>query len=358
MTTSVMNEEQLTLMKPDAGVMLNRDDNPQLGFDRSAIRREFTAANQLEQGQRYVEEGDATFITGDSDMPEAPTGIGEVFGNVNLVSVEGGRQKIPRYTHGVTVEIEDGEVVEGRDALMSKRDGVLEMFDVAADLAFLQGMSDEAGNAVFAGVFEWLQTNMPSENIIDANDYDLSAGDLGGVPANIITQVAYKEVDNLYMTEMWDIAAAKPTVWGDWNSYSTHDGAVVQSQWDLVSTTENEAGVGVGRRVTVPPQIGLPSDPNSDEDLVFDIDMPSLENSDAGGGADDVMFLIPNHGGDFYECYEEGSPDHRVVDKEGFRERHEYKWRGGVVYGQNNHKFTTDIARDAVKIENVSTLFP
>ena len=353
MVTSVMNEEQLSVVKPDAGVMINRSENPQLGFDQSGLRREFTMVNQLEQGQRYVEEGSATFLSGESDMPEGPTGIGEVFGNVNLVSVDGGRQKIPRYTHGFTVDIEDGEVDAGAEALQNKRDGILEMFDVAADLAFLQGMDDEAGNVIFEGVFAWLQSNMPTENIIDASSYDLSAGDLNGVPANIVTQVAYKEVDNLYMTTTWDIAAAKPQVWGDWNSYGTFDGAMVQSQWDLVSASENDAGVGVQRRVTVPPQIGLPSNPTSDDELVFDITFPTAN----AGDDDDVMFLIPNHGGDFYELWEEGSPDHRVVEKEGFRERHEYKWRGGVVYGQNNHKFATDKARDAVKIENVSTLF-
>lgn len=353
MTTSVMNKEQLSVMKPDAGAMINRDDNPQLGFDRSAIRSEFTAVNQLEQGQRYVEEGDATFLSGESDVPEAPTGIGEVFGNVNLVSVEGGRQKIPRYTHGITFEIEDGEVQEGMRSLEQKRNGVLEMFDIAADLAFLQGMTDDAGNTLFQGVFHWLQDNMPDSNIIDADEYDLDSNDLQGVPANIITQVAYKQVDNLYMETTWDIAAAKPDVWGDWNSYGTFDGAMVQTQWDLVSADENGAGVGVQRRVTVPPKIGLPTDPDSDEDLVFDIEMPSADNGDD----DDVMFLIPNHGGDFYELWEQGAPDHRVIEKEGWVERHEYKWRGGVVYGQNNHKFNTDIARDAVKIENVSTLF-
>lgn len=360
MTTSVLHEDQLTLVKPDEGVMINRDTNPQLGFDRSAIRTEFAPVNELAAGQKYVEEGSGVFLDAETtDMPEAPTGIGEVFGNVGLVRVEGGRQQIPRYTHGFSVEIEDGEPQEGNQALMDKRDGIMEMFDVAADLAFLQGMTDDAGNAVFKGVFQWLQDNMPASNIIDANDYDLSAGDLGGVPANIVTEVAYGEIDNLYATNNWDIAAAKPRAFKHWNQYGTFDGAVVQSQWELLDASENTAGVGVQRRITVPPRIGLPSDPAQDEDLVFEIEMPALDNADAGQAnpKDDVMFLIPNHGGDFYELYERGEPDHRVVEKEGFRERHEYKWAAGVVYGQNGHKFNTDIARDAIKIENVSTLF-
>jgi hypothetical protein len=194
---------------------------------------------------------------------------------------------------------------------------------------------------------------MPSSNIINCNAYDPSSGDLQGVPANIITQVAYQEVDNLYVDTTWDIAAAFPKVWGYWNQYGTFDGAVVQSQWELVDAAQNDAGVGVQRRLTIPSQIGLPSDPSQDEDLVFDITLPTADNGDD----DDVMYLIPNHGGDFYELYERGEPDHRVVEQEGFRERHEYKWAAGVVYGQNNHKFTTDIARDVVKLEDVSDLF-
>lgn len=354
MTSSVLHEDQLTLVKPDAGVMINRDSNPQLGWDRGGLRREFAPVNELAAGQKYVEEGSAVFLDAEtSDMPEAPTGIGEVFGNVGLVRTEGGRQSIPRYTHGFSVDIEDGEPQVGDQALMQMRDGILEMFDVAADLAFLQGMNDDAGNAVFKGVFQWLQDNMPANNIINAGNYDLSAGDLGGVPANIIVDEAYGKVDNLYTTTSWDIAAAKPQVFKKWNQYGTFDGAVVQSQWELVSADQNSATVGVNRRITVPPTIGLPSDPAQDEDLVFNIDMPTANN----GSDDDVMFLIPNHGGDFYELYERGEPDHRVVEKEGFRERHEYKWAAGAVYGQNNHKFNTDIARDVVKIENCSTLF-
>lgn len=358
MTSSVLNEDQLTLVKPDAGVMINRDANPQLGYDRSALRTDFAPVNELAAGEKYVEEGAAVFLDAETtDQAAAPTSVGEVFGNIGLVRVQGGRQEIPRYTHGFTVEIEDGEPQVGDQALMNMRDGILEMFDIAADLAFLQGMTDDAGNTVFKGVFQWLQDNMPSSNIIDADSYDLSSGDLGGIPANIIVDEAYGKADNLYMTTNWDMAVAKPSVFKHWNQYGTFDGAVVQSQWELVSADENSEGVGVGRRVVVPPQIGLPTDPSQTEDLTFSIDMPTLVNSDAGGGADDVMFLIPNHGGDFYELYERGEPDHRVVEKEGFRERHEYKWAAGVVYGQNNHKFNTDIARDVVKIENVSTLF-
>lgn len=359
-TSSVLTEEQLTLMKPDEGVMINRAENPQLGYDRTAIRQEFAPVRALDAGQKYVEEGSATFLSGESDFPDAPTSTGEVYGNVDLVRVTGGRQEIPRYTEGFSVDVEDREV--DNSFIMDMRDGIIEMFDVAADYHFLQGLSREDGSTVFKGVFQWLQDNMPQDHVIDCSDYDPSAGDLQGVPANIILDVAYGEVDNLYMTNTWDLAAAKPKVWKFWNQVGTFDGAVVQSQWDVAQNDSDAEGVGVGRRMTVPPKIGLPSNPESSQNLTFDIGFPDRVNSGytspLDDGSDDVMFLIPQHDGDFYELYEQGSPDVRgPLEKEGWKERIEYKWRAGPVYGQNGHKFETDIARDVVKLENVSALF-
>lgn len=359
-TTSILTEEQRTLMKPDEGVMINRDDNPQLGFDRSALRQELAPVRQLGQGQKYVEEGTATFLSGESDLPGAPTAEGEVYGNVDLVRVTGGRQEIPRYTEGFSVDVEEQEVSDSH--IMDMRDGILELFDLAADYHFFQGMQREDGTDVFKGVFHWLQDNMPSDNIIDCSEYDPSSGDLNGIPANIILDVAYGEVGNHYMTETWDVAAAKPSVWKTWNQVGTFDGATIQSQWEVVSRGQDEAGVGVRRRMSIPPTIGMPVAPDENDSLQLDITMPSRENdgysSPLDDGDDDVMFLIPQHNGDFYELYEQGSPDVRgPINKEGWKQRFEYKWRAGPVYGQNGHKFSTDIARDVVKLENVSALF-
>jgi hypothetical protein len=241
------------------------------------------------------------------------------------------------------------------------------LFDVKADYAFLQGLNREDGSTVFKGVFQWLQDNMPSDNIINCADYDPSAGDLQGVPANIITEKAYEKVEGYYVETTWDIAVAKHPVWAPWNQYGTFDGAMVESQWELVNAADNDAGVGVMRRMLLPNKVGLPTAPAQSGSLTFDIDMPTRVNTSYSGPVgsrsnfeddDDVMFLIPDHGGDFYELYEQGSPDIRgPIEKEGWKERFEYKWRSGVVYGQNGHKRDTDIARDAIKLENVTALF-
>jgi hypothetical protein len=363
-TSSVLTQEQMSLVKPANGVMIERGEGNSNGFDREAIRTEFAPIRELANGTRYVEEGSATFLHTESDYPDAPTSVGESFGNVELVREVGGTQYIPRYTHGFTYDTEDGEVDDS--FLAEMRDGILQMFDVQADYAFLQGMDDEAGNSVFDGVFQFLEDNMPSSNFIDCSNYDPSAGDLAGVPANIVLQEAYQKVTGHYVETQWDIAVAKHPIWSEWNQVGTFDGAILQSQWEVMQATD-DAEVGVNRRLLLPNEIGLPTAPSQNGNLTFDIDYPARTNtgytSDIGTlsdfeEADDVMYLIPEHGGDFYELYEEGTPDTRgPLEKDGFRERFEYKWRGGVVQGQNMQKRDTNVALDTIKLENVTALF-
>lgn len=360
MTSSVLTEEQLTLVKPDEGVMIARDQDGIRGFDRDALRQEFAPVRSLDAGTEYVEEGQATFLSTDSDMPTGPAGIGESLGNVELVREVGGMQEIPKYVHGFSIDVEDREVDDS--FISSMRDGILRLFDLQADVAFFQGLDRADGTAVFDGVFEWLESEMPSGNIINCNDYDPSAGDLQGVPANIVTEIAYGEITGNYVDGTWDLAVAKHGVWSKWNQYGTYDGAMVQSQWDLVAADQNEADVGVQRRIRLPEDMGLPSAPSESGSLTFSLDFPSRTNtsytSPLDNADDDVMYLIPEHGGDFYELHEQGSPDVRgPLEKEGWKERFEYKWRAGVVYGQNSHKRDSDIAQDAIKLENVTALF-
>lgn len=360
MTSSVLNEDQLTLTKPDEGIMIERGEGNSGGFDREAIRQEFAPVQALDAGTKYIEEGQATFLDANTDMPEGPAGIGESVGNVELVRVVGGQQEIPKYVHGFTLDVEDREVDDS--FVMDMRDGILRLMDVQADYAFLQGLNREDGSTVFKGVFQWLQDNMPSSNIIDCSSYDPSAGDLQGVPANIVKQVAYQQVSGHYVDTQWDLAVAKHEIWSEWNQLGTFDGAVVQSQWDLMQVDSDAAGVGINRRVLLPEDIGLPTAPNQSGSLTFALDFPTRQNtgytSPLSDASDDVMYLIPQHDGDFYELYEQGSPDVRgPIEKEGWKERFEYKWRAGVVYGQNGHKRDTNIALDTIKLENVTALF-
>lgn len=365
MTSSVLNEDQLTLVKPDDGVMMDRGDSVDAPRDMNMLRQELAPVQALDSGTKYVEEGQATFLDADSDMPTGPAGIGESVGNVELVRVVGGQQAIPKYVHGFSLDVEDREVDDS--FVTDLRDGILTLFDVQADYAFFQGLDREDGSTVFKGVFQWLQDNMPSDNIIDCSQYDPSAGDLQGVPANIIKQKAYSQASGVYVNAQWDIAVAKAPVWADWNQLGTFDGATVQSQWDMVQANPDDANVGVNRRMVLPNQIGIPTAPEQGDEFVFSIDLPARQNDgytspladrDGYTADDDAMFLIPDHGGDFYELYEQPSPDVRgPLEKEGWKERFEYKWRAGVVYGQNSHLTDTDKARDVIKLENPTALF-
>lgn len=346
------------LVKPDEDLMFDRE-----GFDRPAIRQEFAPVRELPQGQRFVEQGDAMFIHPDSDMPIGPTGLGESMGSIDLVRVTGEQAEIPRYTHGFTLDIEDTEVDD--TFVNDMRSGIMEVFDIQADLAFMMGLDREDGTAVFKGVFEWLQDNMDSNNIIDCSSFDPSAGDLQGVPANIITQEAWERASGEYLGQnasQWDLAVAFSEVWAHWNQYGTFDGAVVQSQWDLVDVDDNADGVGVRNRITVPHSIGLRGPPST-ESLQFDIDFPARSNtgytSPLSDASDDAMYLIPEHNGDFYELWEQGSPDVRgPLEKEGWKERFEYKWRAGVVYAQTHRTDSSGTpAKDCIKLENVTALF-
>ena len=351
MTTSVddagpiLQKELQELVQPDEDLMFDRE-----GFDRTGLRHELAPATSIEPGTKWVEQGQAVYVHPDSDMPGGPTVEGESFGNIELVREVGTSIQIPRYTNGFVLEEEDQDVNEMAAFVSDMRDGIMELFDLRADVAFLKGLSDAAGNQVFPGVFEWLQDNMDSDNIINCADYDLDAGDLQGIPANVILREAYSQVSGEYVTNTWDVAVARHSVWALWNEVGRADYNQNRSQWNLIQ--DDGDGVGVQRSLLYPERTGLRAPSSMDAKLQFDLEFPDA----TVGDDDDVMWLIPNHGGDFYELYEQGTPDVRgPLPKDGFRERWEYKWRAGVVYGFS-HRAAGE-AVDVIKLENVSTLF-
>jgi len=362
MVSTVLSQEQQEELLPDEDLMFERR-----GFDRRTLRDELAGRTAIDSQTKFVEQGQARYVHPQSDMPEGPTSVGEVLGNVQIVQETGSQVRIPRWTHGFTYQIEDGEVDGGLDLLQEYRDSIAELFDLQADVSFFNGLDDEAGNTVYEGVFEWLQNNVDtSQQVIDCSNFDPSSGDLGGVAANIILKEAYSRIEGRYVETSWDVAVAKHPVWAEWNGKDTFDGAVVDSEWEMVET-ENTDDVGVNRRMLLPDTIGLRAPADLDRNLEFDITFPTRENtgfsSDLGTSDypdytadDDVMWLIPEHNGDFYELYEQRAPDQRgPISQEGFRERVEYKWRGGVVQGLSYR--TDGNAVDAIKLENVTALF-
>jgi hypothetical protein len=357
-TTSFHNEDDFTTqVAPDEDVMLERR-----GRDRRGLRREIAPLTEMERGTRKVEEGDGVYVDSNSDFPEGTTGVGEVLGNVDIVRYLGDEVMIPRMTHGMTVDAEDLELGNASEKVNRAQDALMEMFDIQADLQFLLGITDEQGNEVQPGVFDWLDDNIPSSNIINAGSYTSNYSISNGQPSNIVQRVAYETTDGVYADDSWDFAMYPHNVRALWNTIDSNSGATIKSQFmDLGDDAQGVGSSIVGGEFLIPSKTGLRTAPDAADTLQFDItgNLPTASN----GSDDDVMYLIPDHGGDFFEMYEQPEPTmiQEPIRKNGGQLEYEFYWRAGQAFGFGSHE-TDDgaggsVAHDAVKIENVSALF-
>jgi hypothetical protein len=357
-TTSFHTEEDFTeLVAPDEDVMLERE-----GRDRRGLRREIAPMTELDRGTRQVEEGDGMYVDAKSDMPTGTTSVGEVLGNVDIVRYLGDDVVIPRMTHGMTLDAEDLDIGRSQEKVQRAQDAVMEMFDIQADLQFMLGIDDEQGNQAQPGVFEWLDDNIPADNVINAGNFTSSYSIDNGQPSNIVQRVAYEKTEGIYADDGWDFVMWPHQVRAKWNTIDSNSGATLASQW--VDMGEDQAGVGasiVDDTFLIPSRTGLRTAPDQPETLKFDItdNLPTAAN----GADDDVMYLIPDHGGDFFEMYEQPEPTmiQEPIRKNGGGLEYEFYWRAGQAFGFGSHQTDDgsggDIAYDAVKIENVSALF-
>lgn len=357
-TTSFHTEEDFTeQVAPDEDVMLERR-----GRDRRGLRREVAPLTEMERGTRKIEEGDGVYVDAKSDMPTGTTGVGEVLGNVDIVRYIGDEVLIPRMTHGMTVDAEDLAIGNANEKVNRAQDALMEMFDIQADLQFLLGITDEEGNQVQPGVFEWLDNNIPADNVINAGDYTADYSISNGQPSNIVQRVAYETTEGIYADDSWDFAMYPHNVRALWNTIDSNSGATIKSQFmDLGDDAQGVGSSIVGGEFLIPSQTGLRTAPDQPDTLTFDItgNLPTASN----GNDDDVMYLIPDHGGDFFEMYEQPEPTmiQEPIRKNGGALEYEFYWRAGQAFGFGSHE-TDDgaggnVAHDAVKIENVSALF-
>lgn len=344
-TTTFLSEEEQRLLQPDEDSMLERE-----GRDRRGIRRELAPTTEMERGTRYVEEGEGVYASADTDMPTTETSVGEVLGNVDIVRYVGEQVRVPRMTHSLTVDAEDMEIDGAAEKVSRSQQVLMETFDIQADLQFLNGIADEAGNVVQPGIFSWLDNNIADDNVYDGEQIDVE-NDLNGHQANLIVQDAYSKTSGEYVDSSWDHVIWDHQARAMWNQIDNNSGVSQASQWlDLGSDNANVGQSLVGDNVLIPDQIGLPTAPDQPDTLQFDVDFP-----------DDTMYLIPDHGGDFYEMFEQPEPSliDEPIRKNGGKQEFEYYWRGGQAFGFNAHNLN-DVeatAQDVVKIENVSALF-
>jgi hypothetical protein len=212
------------------------------------------------------------------------------------------------------------------------------------------------------GVFKWLDDNIPASNVINAGNYTSSYSISNGQPANIVQRVAYEETEGVYADDGWDFAMYPHNVRALWNTIDSNSGATIKSQFmDLEDDAQGVGSSIVGGEFLIPSKTGLRTAPDAADTLQFDItgNLPTASN----GNDDDVMYLIPDHGGDFFTMYEQPEPTmiQEPIRKNGGALEYEFYWRAGQAFGFGSHE-TDDgqggsVAHDAVKIENVSSLF-
>jgi hypothetical protein len=358
-TTSFHEESDFTeQIAPDEDVMLERE-----GRDRRGLRRELAPTTEMERGTRKIEEGNGVYVSAESDMPTGTTGVGEVLGNVDIVRYIGDDVVIPRMTHGMTVDAEDLEIGQANAKVQRAQDAVMEMFDIQADLQFLLGITDEEGNQVQPGVFEWLDNNIPASNVIDCSGYTSNYSISQGQPSNIIQRVAYEKTSGIYADDGWEQVIWPHNVRALWNTIDDNSGASLASQWmDLGSDAQNVgSSVLAADEFLIPSTTGLRTAPDQSDTLQFDItgNLPTASN----GSDEDVMWLIPEHNGDFFEVYEQPEPTmvQEPIRKPGGQLEYEFYWRAGQAFGFGSHQTDdgagSNVAYDAIKLENVSTLF-
>ena len=349
-STSFFTEKVQTLLEPDEDLMLERE-----GRDRRALRRELAPTTEMADGERYVEEGDGMYVSPDTSMPATDTSVGEALGNVAIERYTGDQVRVPRMTHGMTLDVEDMAIDGAEDEVQRARDAVMELFDIQADLQVMNGITDVEGNLVQPGMTQWLDNNIPSANVIDASqtaydDYRLSNG---GIPANIIISEAYSKTTGEYADDGWDFALWQHDTNALWNQVDNNSGAVQKSLWlDLESDADGVGSSVVNDAVTIPKRTGLRTAPDQPDSLQFDYTFPN-----------DTMYLVPDHNGDFFQMYEQSGPEliDEPIRKNGGKVEYEYYWRAGQAFGFGSHRNDDGSgdgeAIDAIKIENVSTLF-
>lgn len=349
-TTTFLTEKVQTLLEPDEDLMLERK-----GRDRRALRRELSPTTTMGRGERYVEEGDGMYVAPETDFASTDTSVGEALGNVAIERYTGDQVRVPRMTHGMTLDAEDMEIDGAEEEVRRARDAVMELFDIQADIQFMNGVTDVEGNLVQEGYTSWLDSNVPSENVLDASatEFDEYRISNGGIPANIIVGDAYGKTTGEYADDGWDYAVWQHDTAALWNRVDNNSGAVQKSLWlDLESDNAGAGASVVNDAVTIPKQTGLRTAPDQPDTLRIPYTFP-----------DDTMYLVPEHNGDFFQMYEQDGPTmiDEPIRKNGGKIEYEYYWRAGQAFGFGSHRNDDGSgdgeALDAVKITNVSTLF-
>lgn len=360
-TSTEMHERELTEFEPRERQLYNRE-----GFDRDQVRYELANSNNIDLNSRWVETEEVMYLNHETaDLPDGPTGIGEGGGaGVDFVMMDGDRFPTNRYAQGFTLNQEDLET--GHRNIGRQRDKIMEMVDFYHDKNFLMGFNRLDGTWV-PGVFEWLDTNIPSERVIDCSQYT-SSGDntdykTAGTQENVIKFDAYQKISNRLMSinnPTWGAMIGLQDALSHFNKRAPSDGGTDprDTYWARLNVDGrfNEDPVGIQDRIWMPPTSqfsDVPEDGSMDP-LTFSL---ASGNSQWNGLANHEAYILPDLEqvrSKYWNLYEQATPRLFSNDESVGRTRYDYVWRythDFDVTGEHPN------ATDAIKLINIPDLF-
>lgn len=326
------------------------------GFDRRGIRRELAGVTPIDLQTMQVEQEEREFVDPRTlDTNFGPTGMGEL-GNssgMETVRVDGEEWRTFRYANGF--EMKSEEDVGDLDMQIQ---GVLETFDFFADANLLKGVYDHGREQkIRYGVFDWLDSAIPSERVLDAEDFDGDASDedYTGTEENLIKYEAFSKISGDLLTRnssQWDLMLGRQPALANFQKVS--EGASDRSTYFQRINDDRGMG-GVSDMSVIPSELQLDTIP---EGLVQNSSLEPVSVDLTSEIGDDEVYLIPDMDimRDAWVRLSEMPSAERFgpYDLRQGRVAHDYVWR-------YSHKFDPEgrypRAKDAVKITNVSKLF-
>lgn len=346
-TSTRTKDDDTEVIEPTENVMFDRE-----GLDRKGLRREFAGVQPIDLETLYVERDDLEYVDPrTTEMPYGPTGMGEYGGTgVDTVRIDGEDWKTFRYTSGYEMNIEDVNNPE------LQRQAIMEQFDFLADANFLVGVEDRNGNQLRKGMFDWLNTNIDSDRVYDAENYDGDAGDtdLSGREEDLFSYVPFEDLEFRLVDQdlTWGTLVGRKQAIRNFfrRSKETDERREGQTYWEILSD-DGDTMATIENYNVIPDEMQLDVLPDGASEEPFTVDVTSEL------GTDEVYVLPPMEQvmDNYWRLSEMTEPEVMgPYDERGGREAVDYVWRYSHYFDPNSRYGN---APDALKIENVSALF-
>lgn len=354
-STTTFTEETLELLEPQESMMYEYAEE---GFSRRNFRYEFADSINIGLHDEYVKEGDQSYIDPDTwENPHGPSGMGEVGGSgIDTFEVENGQHPTYRFTQGFRAMVE--ELERGDAKLAENRRKVAETFDFFADSCFFTGISDNQGNQLRPGMFQWLKSNIDDSLTFDLSQYTSGGTETDyvtpGLQENIIKHDAYGNISGRTNDAgNWSVAMGRQKALSHLNTRAVSDGGTTprESYWERLTTSDDMPGaqVGIDRLMLIPDELKFFETPPGYDDITIDL---------TNYITDDELLILPNMDSvkeHYWRLRQMPAP--RMFDPIQERGGHyhmDYAWRYSHSFLPNNRY---DGAEDSVHLTNVSDYF-